>query len=229
MKVRLLLAALLPALLALPAPAAEPWFCVTPGKTLVYERSRSGDGRLERSSTMQITAVRQTGGGRAVDYRLTVLGPGGKPLYGGAAPMTVGIDADGGVLLDLGASVQAVLHNMLPHAEQRIEGIPALLPAEMKPGERLPDAHSIVRTGVLTHTVDITERTVLRFERIRVPAGEFDCVVLREHKVERGIGRNRDTVSENWYARGVGLVRHDSYLYNKGNLKPEASEVLKKY
>lgn len=228
MKFRLLTVLLL-TLLRLPAAAGEPWFCVTPGRTLVYERTRSGDGRLERRTEMRFTGVRPDGGGRSVDYLLTVCGPDGRELYGGAAPMSVAIDADGGVLLDLGASIRAVLHNLLPHAEQRIGGTPALLPAELKPGDRLPDAHSVVKTGVLTHTVDITGREVLRFERIRVPAGEFDCVVLRERKVERGIGRNRDTVSENWYARGVGLVRHDSYLYNKGNLKAEASEVLKKY
>lgn len=214
----------------IPATAAEPWFCTTPGRTLVYERIRASDGRPERSITMQITAVRETGPGRAVDYLFTMRSPGGAALYGGTVPMTAEIDRDGGVRMDMGAAFSAVLHKMFPRAEQCVTGEAALLPAGMKPGDRLPDAHCVTKTGVVSHTVDVTEREVLRFERIRVPAGEFDCVVLREHKVERGAGRNRDTVSENWYARGVGLVRHDSYRYNNnGKLIPEASEVLKKY
>lgn len=213
----------------LPAAAAEPYFCVTPGRTLVYERFRAADRRPERSVTMQVTEVRRTDGGFAVDYLLTVRDPGGKELFGGTVPLTAGITGDGGVLMDMGASVRAVLHKIFPRAAQQIGGGPALLPAGMRPGDRLPDAHSATRAGVVSYTVDITEREVLRFERIRVPAGEFDCVVLREHKVERGPGRNRDTISENWYARGVGLVRHDSYLYYRGGLKAEASEVLKKY
>ena len=62
-----------------------------------------------------------------------------------------------------------------------------------------------------------------------VPAGTFDCIVVRERKIERGIGRNRDTLTENWYAPGIGPVRHDSYNYNNGNPTFGAREVLKKY
>ena len=103
------------------------------------------------------------------------------------------------------------------------------IPANLKPGDRLPDAHARVKTGVLTHTMDITEREVLRTERITVPAGTFDCVVLREHKVEHGVGRERDNICENWYAPGIGPIRHDSYRVVNGILKLNAREVLKKY
>lgn len=211
------------------ARAGEPYTCMQPGRTLTYERTRAGSGRLERTVTMEYTGVRREGGNTVVEYVFTVRGPGGGELYGGATPMTTTVRADGTTEQDLGASLQAVLHNMFPGAAQSVRGTPALIPAELKPGDRLPDAHSSVKTGILTHTMDITGREVLRFERITVPAGTFDCVVLREHKVERGVGRNRDTVSENWYAPGIGPVRHDSYKYNNGNPVLEATEVLKKY
>lgn len=213
----------------LQALAGEPYTCLRPGRTLVYERTKTSNGRLERTVTMQYTGVRSEDGKRYVDYVFTMRGPGGGVLYGGATQMTTVVTADGTTLQDLGASLQAVLHNMFPGAEQEVESEMAQMPATMKPGDRLPDAHCTVKTGIMTHSIDIIEREVLRFERVSVPAGDFDCVVLREHKIERGLGRNRDTVSENWYAPGIGPVRHDSYKYNRGNPQLEATEVLKKY
>ena len=210
------------------ARAGEPFSCMEPGRTLRYERTKAG-GRLERTTTMAYTGVRQEGSARIAEYIFTMYGPGGNELYGGATPMSTTVLADGTVEQDLGASLKAVLHNMFPGAEQSVETTPARLPSDLRPGDRLPDARCSVRTGVLTHTIEMTEREVLRFERIRVPAGEFDCVVVREHKVEHGLGRNRDTVSENWYAHGIGPVRHDSYRCSKGQLRFEATEVLKNY
>ena len=211
------------------ARAGEPYICMQPGRTLVYERHKASNGRFERSTTMEYTGVREDGTARVVGYVFTLRGPGGKALYGGAAPMTATVTADGTVCQDLGASLKSILHNLFPAAGQQVETAPALLPAGMKPGDRLPDAHCTVRTGVMVHTMDLTEREVLRFERIRVPAGEFDCVVIREHKVERGVGRNRDTVSESWYAAGVGPVRHDTYRRSRDGLTLDTTEVLKIY
>ncbi|MCR5350908.1 MAG: hypothetical protein K6E35_00225 [Bacteroidales bacterium] len=211
------------------ARAGEPYTCTQAGRTLEFERHKASNGRLERRTTMYYTDVRREGSGRVVECIFTVFGPGGGALYGGGALMRTTITADGTVEQDLGASVAAVLHNLFPGAEQTIAGTPARIPVDLKVGDKLPDGQCTVKTGIMTHTIHIFDREVLRFERIRVPAGEFDCVVLREHKVERGIGRNRDTISENWYAPGVGPVRHDSYRYRSGFLEREATEVLKKY
>lgn len=226
MKRTLLLIPLL--LAALTALAGEPYTPTQAGRTLTYERHKS-NGRLERTTTMAYTGTRREGDRLIVEYIFTMRSPGGGELYGGATPMTTVVHADGTTEQDLGASLQAVLHNMFPGAEQHVEGTPALLPAGMKPGDKLPDARCKVQTGIMTHTMEIISREVLRFETVTVPAGTFDCVVLRERKIERGIGRNRDTVSENWYAPGVGPVRHDSYDYNNGDPKFKAREVLKKY
>jgi len=215
-------------LAGLVARAGEPYSCTQPGRTLTYERTKA-NGRLERTTTMAYTTVRRVGDARYVDCILTVYGPGGGEQFGGPSKQTTLITADGTVSQDLAASMKAVIHNVFPGASQSAEGTPAILPADMKPGDKLPDGHAVVKTGIMTHTMDIIEREVLRFERITVPAGTFDCVVLREHKIERGIGRNRDTICENWYAPGVGPVRHDSYNYNNGNPTFGAREVLKKY
>lgn len=208
--------------------AGEPFTTTTAGRTLVYERTKA-NGNVEYTTTMKYTGVRHEGGKTILDIIFTIKSPAGKELYGGAAPMTTTVTADGTTEQDLGASLKAVLHNMFPGAAQEVESVPARLPKDLKPGDRLPDARCRVRTGVLTHTMEITEREVLRTERITVPAGTFDCVVLREHKVEHGIGRERDNICINWYAPGIGPIRHDSYRDVNGILKMNAQEVLKKY
>lgn len=217
---------LLTLLCCVAARAGEPYFCLKAGRTLYYERTKASNGKLERTTTMRIGAVTPAGAGRHVDYIFLLQGPGGKDLYGGEAPMSTEIAADGSVWMDVGAQLGAVLQNMFPNATVSSTGSPAVLPAGMKPGDRLPDAHSSVSTGVLTYTVDITEREVLRTERITVPAGTFDSVVVREHKVEKGPGRNRNTISDSWYVAGVGYVRHDTY---DKNMHLDTTEVLKKY
>ena len=59
--------------------AGEPYCCTTPGRTLVYERTKA-NGRIERTVTMEYTAVRRSGTKRLVDCILTVRGPGGAEL-----------------------------------------------------------------------------------------------------------------------------------------------------
>ena len=224
MKPRILLSLLL--LLSLPALAGEPYFCTRPGRTLSYERTEAGSGRLRRTTTFEITAVHQGAAGREVEYLFTLRRPGGAALYGGPAKMQVEIAPDGTVRMDLGSTLIAMLQNLLPRASFRSSGTQALLPPEMHPGDRLPEAHCVVEGPGMKYRIDVTEREVLRPETLTTPAGTFDCIVVREHKVERGPGRYRDTNSDSWYAPGVGYVRHDTY---DKNLRLETTEILKNY
>ena len=220
------LAILLLALPAFSAGAGEPYFCMQPGRKLYYERYDAGSGRLRRTTTLQIVSVRQDGPRRVVDYTFQLGRPGGAPMFGGPAPMTVTVDADGGARMDLGASLKAVLQGLFPNAEMRSEGTPALLPPGMKVGDSLPDASCTVEVKGAKYRISVTQRKVVREEHLDTPAGGFDCLVVREHKLERGPGRNRTTTSESWYVAGLGYVRHDTY---DKNLRLETTEVLKNY
>ena len=224
--IRALCLSLLLLLAGLPLAAGEPYFCLQPGKTLYYERYDADSGKLRRTTTLHIVSVRQTAAGREVDYTFRLGRPGGGALYGGPAALTVTVDADGGVRTDMGASLKAVLRGLFPKAEMRSEGTAALLPPGMKVGDRLPEAHCTVDVKGAKYRIDVTQRRVLREERITVPAGTFDCLVVIEHKVERGPGRNRTTTAESWYVPGIGYVRHDTY---DKNFRLETREVLKKY
>jgi len=90
---------------------------------------------------------------------------------------------------------------------------------------------SLVRNkqGVLSAyygvTIDVTERLVLRRERLATPAGTFDCVVVRERKKEDAPLHHLDNYVENWYVPGMGYVRHDVYSVN---MELEQTEILQK-
>lgn len=206
--------------------AGEPYFCMQQGRTLFYERRVAASGKLERTTTWIIGDVHAEGTLSRVDYTFALNKPNGSPMYGGPSEMSVLVERDGSVRMDVGGTMKAVFSNMFPNAEIVSAGEPTLLPADMRPGDVLPDARSVVTVRGLKYKTEVTERQVLREERITVPAGTFDCIVVREHKVERGPGRNRTTTGETWYARGIGYVRHDTY---DKNLRLETTEVLKKY
>ena len=131
--------------------------------------------------------------------------------------------SDGNVELDIAQSA-------LLAAKQRFSGFnftstggTSILPASMKTGDKLEDIHACVAWGGVKYTIDYTSRKVLRRETITVPAGTFDCVVVSEHKVEKAPFLKRDRTTLTWYALGVGMVRHDTFLPN-GEM--ETSEKL---
>ena len=93
----------------------------------------------------------------------------------------------------------------------------------MQPGDTLPETHCSVKVMGITVRFDITERKVLRRQRITTPAGTFDCIVVRERKQEHAPFHHLDDWLDNYYVRGLGYVRHDKY---DKNMRLEESEVL---
>ena len=203
--------------------AGGPYFCDKAGLSLYYERYEAESGKLLRTTQLDFVSVRQEDGGQTVEYEMLLSKPNGRPLYGDRALLTTEIAADGEVLVDLSANARMVLKNIFPSVNMDCVGAAAVLPAGMRPGDRLPDAHGLVTAAGLKYTIDLTEREVLRTERLSTPAGVFDCMVERECKEENGPMYNRKTWSVTWYAEGIGYIRHDTYD-KKMNLL--SSEVL---
>ena len=202
---------------------AQPFFCDVPERCLEYRRTYVSDGRLKWTHTMQIGSVTPTAGGKKVEYSSSFRKPGGGLMYGGPISLEAVLTSGGDVLVDVGESLSAVFSNLLPGSDVSSDGERSVLPAAMKPGDILPDANCTVKAGLLQYKVSVTQRKVLRRENLKTPAGEFECTVVSEHKVEKGPGRNRETTALTWYSTGVGMVRHDTY---DKRLKLETSELL---
>ena len=203
--------------------SALSYFCDVSGTVLEYERTYVDSGKLKWKHVMEIGESRAEDDALTLDYSSTFRGPSGSVMYGGPVALVAKLHEGGDVEMDLSRSLASVFTNYVGERAVSFEPCFSLLPADMEPGERLEDAHFEVTVLGLKYKVSVTEREVLRRESIKTAAGDFDCVVVREHKVEKGPGRNRETTALTWYAKGVGMVRHDTYD-RKGVL--ETSEVL---
>ena len=203
--------------------AQEAFFCDEPGKVLVYERHYVTDGKLKWRHEMEIESVSKRSGADLIQYSPSFFKPSGVPMYGGPVELEALVGADGDVQMDLALSLASVFSNYV--GESKVDFDPAItvLPSSMKPGDVLKDAEFVVSLLGMKYKVAVTQRSVLRSESLQTPAGDFDCVVVQEHKVEKGPGRNRETTALTWDAKGVGMVRHDTY---DKNMILETSEVL---
>ena len=200
-----------------------PYFCNTADTVLEYTRT-TAEGDVKWYHTMTIGDVRQAGDTTLIDYTSYILNHKRKPYYGDEPAQLQAVVDDGTVTLDVAESVAAVFRTLLPSgAKITSAGGESSLPSNMAPGDVLPDVQASVKALGLTMKITVTERKALRYETITTPAGTFDCIVVRERKVEKGMGRNRHTVADTWYARGIGMVRHDTY---SPELELQTSEKL---
>lgn len=207
----------------LAARAGEPYFCTFGNRTLYYERYKAGTDKLIQTTTLDIGTVLNDGAARIVYYGMTLRRASGKAMYGGTAQLTARIEENGDVGMDFGATIQAVLQNLFPKAKITYSGDAALMPAHMAVGDTLPECHCEVKVSAFTYHIDISGRVVLRKEKLTTPAGTFDCMVVREHKVENGPMHHGDAWSDTWYAPGIGFVRHDTF---DKKMRLESSEIL---
>ena len=188
-----------------------PYFCNVEDSVLEYVRT-TAEGDVKWYHTMTIGDVRQAGDTTLIDYTSYILNHKRKPYYGDEPAQLQATVNKGTVTLDVAESVAAVFRTLLPSGTKITSaGGESSLPSDMAPGDVLADVHAFVKALGLTMKISVIERKALRYETITTPAGTFDCIVVRERKVEKGMGRNRHTVADTWYARGIGMVRHDTY------------------
>lgn len=198
---------------------AQGYMCTRQGARLEYVRKYAGSGKFQWRNIMTITAFSQDG---TLDYKSEFLKSNGRNYYKGPVEVRMYVDmSTGDVSLPMGNAMAAVIEARTGLSASGSNEV-SVLPADMKPGDVLPDVDASAKVGPLTYKVHISDRKVLRTETLSVPGGTFDCVVLEEHKIESGPGHNRDVVNRSWYTKGVGYVRHDTYV--KGVL--ETQEIL---
>lgn len=207
----------------LAAMAGEPYFCSQKGVKLHYERYKAGTSKVVQTTLVNVTGVKTNGAARTVDYWMSVRKADGREMYGGRLDLITQIKENGDVLTDFGATIKCVVRNHFPNVKISSSGDLAVVPSEMHPGETLPKAHCMVEVTGLKYTVDLLERKVLRRETLTTPAGSFDCIVAREHRVENGPMHHNDIWTDTWYAPGIGYVRHDHY---DKKFRLESTEIL---
>ena len=202
--------------------SAQGYFLDRTDVTLEYVRNRANDGKIQWRHSMRCISVENTDKHVKYTTESVFSKENGKPLYkSGVIETTVVEKGTGDVSLDVGGAMASYI-KARTGLNATSTGVLSNLPADIRPGDTLLPVVAQAKVGPLTYSVVIDNRIVLRNETVTVPAGTFDCIVISEHKIETGPGHNRDVTNVSWYSKGIGYVRHDTYV--KGVL--DTSEKL---
>ena len=190
----------------------QPYFCDKSSTELHYVRTVLEDGSVRWTNTLYIKFVEKSDDG-AMTIRYTMMRKSrkGKDAMKNPAELSVHITPSGDTVMGVDETMISSIKGFFPRMNVTATGADSILPGNMTPGDCLPEASAVATVMGIDYNVKVIERKVVRNETISVPAGTFDCVVVSEHKIEKAPGYNRDTIAETWYARGVGMVRHDTF------------------
>lgn len=201
---------------------AQGYFLERTDVTLEYVRRSVADSKISWRHTVSVADVTETGSHTKYITESLFTKQNGKPLYKTAVIETTLVDKNSGsVSLDVGGAMASYV-KARTGLNATSTSVLSVLPASIAPGDTLMPVVAYTKVGPLTYKVIVSERKVLRRETISVPAGTFDCIVVSENKSETGPGHNRYVTNISWYSKGIGYVRHDTYV--KGKL--DTSEVL---
>lgn len=202
--------------------SAQGYFCDKKGTSMEYVRKQVKDGSFVWRFTGTVTSVLDNGRYKDVTTESLFTKQNGKPLYSSPVIQSVRVDNETGEISIDVAGAMASYIKARAGLTATCGKVYSSLSADAKPGDELESVYAQAKVGPLTYNLAITERKILRFETLSVPAGSFDCIVVEEHKVESGPGHHRDVINHTWFCKGVGYVRHDSYIDGK----LDTSEIL---
>ncbi|MFK5971921.1 MAG: hypothetical protein QM485_01440 [Flavobacteriaceae bacterium] len=99
-----------------------------------------------------------------------------------------------------------------------ISGTDIELPNSLSVGKELSDANVTVKMSMsgikMNISVKQTNRKVEKKETITTPAGTFDCYLLTENTTSKTMGANIEMRSKLWLAKGIGMVKQETYKKN---------------
>jgi hypothetical protein len=181
------------------------------GQKLEYVRKYAADGKFCWRHILTVTEVANEGPIRRINTSSGFYKVNGKLYYKDYVLEEMQLDKDDNVQCDMADMVRSYLKARLGFNAVCTGGY-SNIPSSVKPGDTLQSVNVIAKLGPLTYTVRIWDRKVVREETLSVPGGTFRCIVLEEKRAETGPGHNRTIFNRTWYAKGIGYVRHDTYI-----------------
>ena len=180
---------------------------ITKGMTLEYV-NYDADGARTGSFILKVSAVEGTLSKGTVTFDQYFYDADGKPLFsdnGGNLPMEVTVGGPDGTVSRMrgGGKGMKVQDSMS-------KGEASSVPSGMKVGTAIPDGTIKVRIGKISATIATQDRQVVEQKSITVPAGTFDCFLIKEEQVTRTVGSRTERI-ETWYAAGIGCIRQAVY------------------
>lgn len=218
MKKLILLAAVIFGGMALPA--QEIFFPTKEGTVLVY---KSFDKKGKELNTLQytITHVKTMGRDMDITYRVESTDNKGKQLYTDEVAIS---KKDDKLYLDMSNYINkaAFQQDGKISADVLVTGNNLELPSNPKAGDLLPDANVEMSLEMgfikMKMSADVTNRKVDSIEDITVKAGTYKSYKFTSDVNSTALGIKMKNSSVEWYAKGIGLLKTQTYDKN-GNLQ----------
>lgn len=182
-------------------------FCpITKGMILEYV-NYDADGNRTGSFMMSVRSVSGTLADGTVVFDQHFFDEDGKPLFDdNNLPMEVTVGGEDGTV-----SRMSDVGKVMKVQDIMSKGDASSIPSGLSTGMVIPDGTIKVRIGRISATIGTKNRQVLGQKDITVPAGTFDCWLVREEQVTRQPVGSRTEMIETWYAAGIGCVRQAVY------------------
>jgi hypothetical protein len=169
-------------------------------------------GNLSGSSVQKILDVKKAAGSIAIKVSSESFDAKGKSL--GSMELTARCE-NGVYYIDMKNLLSPQTMESYKNAEMKIEGGNLEMPASMKAGDLLKNGDmkiTFTSNGMtmMNMTFSITNRKVEAVESVTTPAGTFECYKITYDAATKMM-INVKTKGAEWYAKGVGLVKSETY------------------
>lgn len=182
----------------------------------VYDKNEKETGMVRYT----ITDVTSSGDNTDITYLLESVDANDKPIF--KEEITISKRGDK-LFVDMSKFLNKAAFKQggeIP-GEIEISGNEMEIPSNLKLGDILPDSNveMALKMGFinLKMSADVSDRKVEAVENVTVEAGSFDSYKLTSTVSAKALGMKTSTSSAEWIAKGVGMVKSESYD-KKGNV-----------
>lgn len=198
--------------------AQEIFFPTEEGKVLVYKRY---DKKGKEAETMKYTIKNILVEGDNMEITYLIESMDSKKEVGLSEEITL-IKKGNVMYFDMGNFINKAVFQEggkeSSDSQIEIKGNSMEIPVDPKPGTSLPDANveMAMKMGFinLKLSTNIINRRVEAIEDIAVPAGSFQCFKLTGDIIATVMGKKANSSTAEWYAKGVGVVKSETYDKN---------------
>jgi hypothetical protein len=177
-------------------------------------------GKATSTNESLIKSIKADGANYEATIEATVKNEKGKVLAEGK---TFTIKCDNGTIkMDISSLMMADFALQMKSMEVSVSGNGIEIPAALTEGLTLSDGTTEMKLGsngmtFMTMKFDIKNRKVEKKESITTPAGTFECFKIT-YDMESKVMFKRSVKVVQWFAKGVGLVKSETYN-QKGELE----------
>jgi len=201
----------------------QTFFPMQEGTTMEHTYYNKKD-KVQSSQLLTIAGVESKADG-AVEAKVqyTVQDKKGEETMTGDYAVTCKDDT---YMVDASSMLPQQMLESMGEMEVTIDGSQIMLPPDLAVGQELPDANTDIKAGtggmtIMNMNVKIENRKVEGKETLTTPAGTFDCYKISYEISSKVAFVNKQFSVMDWYAKGVGMVRSETYD-KKGKLESYA-------